>query len=125
MKARLIPLIVIGVVLSMAFGSLSPAFASSPRPDASALAASSCKVRAYPGWNNSGLNHNKWLDVYPSRLRTDGMFIYFDPLANGWRGVVWQAWGIYGSALRFGVSTSWTWTHPYWTSTIWYYVYYC
>jgi hypothetical protein len=120
-KNKVSKIVLAVLLILMLVMTTSPALASA---NSNVALAGSCKTKAYPG-SSSGLTHNKWLDVYPSNLRTDGIFIYYNPLRSGWDGVKWSSWGVYGSALRFGVGTSWSLTHPYWKTTLWYYVYPC
>lgn len=125
MNKKNVSKIVLGVLLVvMLVMTVSPVLASDATTNSSVPLAASCKTKAYPK-SSSGLTHNKWLEVYPSNLRTDGIFIYYNPLRSGWDGVQWSSWGIYNGALRFGVGTSWSLTHPYWKTTLWYYVYPC
>lgn len=86
--------------------------------------AATCTRTGYPGWNN-GITHNKWISVSPTNIPTNGYFLYYNQFTHGWSSVRWNAWGIYGSYVKFGVDTSWTWTHPYWKVTPWRYVYNC
>lgn len=112
------------VVLAMAISPVSASPSAQPGLSPSMLNSrppnwvGPCTVRAFPGSNgNLLLEHTKYLDVYG--VPTGGYFIYYYGSASG--SMMLSPWGIYGSALRFGVPTSWYVFHMNWKSYNWYY----
>lgn len=108
------------VVLAVSFEGTTPTTNAAP-------AAGSCVTSNLRAWDMGGgtpWNRNFVIDVYGTR-NSSGFFLYYDPLAGGWRSIRWSPWYLLSNGVRFGVSTAWAYTHPWWQNTAWRYVYPC
>ena len=78
----------------------------------------------YPRTLNQ-ISHRNALDVIGT-TNASGYFLYYNPISHSWNSVRWSPWYLLGnSGVRFGVSTTWTWSHPWWKNTSWRYIYPC
>lgn len=97
-------------------------------PTSRVLAAScvTTNVDAYDLGTGTWYDPDYVVDVYDVS-NTSGAFLYWNPLNSSWESVYFSPWySINGGAgVRWGVDTTWTWSHPYWAATSWRYVYPC
>jgi hypothetical protein len=99
---------------------------AAPSTTAQAASCITSNVDAYDMGGGLPWNPNYVVDVYDVS-NTDGYFLYWNPFDGSWEGVSFKPWyGINrGAGVRWGVSTFFALTHPYWESTSWRYVYPC
>ena len=115
-------MLLIALLTSFMFTGASPT-------KAQALNANYCSTSNLRAWDMGGgvpWDRNYVIDVY-GITKGDGYFIYYDPVAGGWKNIKWDAQNLINNNhdIRFGVSTGWAYAHPWWDATAWRYVYPC
>ncbi len=91
--------------------------------------AAQCSLSNLRAWDMGGgvpWNRNFVIDVYGT-TNNSGYFLYYDPTRSSWMSIRLSSHYLINNntGIRFGVSTSWAYTHPWWQSTAWRYVYNC
>lgn len=99
-------------------------FVFSPAEGVSAGQCSTSNVHAYDRGGGTPWNRNYVLDVYETS-NAQGFFLYYDPLRSAWRSIRFSPWYGIDNGVRFGLSTWWAHSHPWWSATSWRYVYSC
>lgn len=114
------------ILLAALFLALVMGVVLMPSEPALAGSCTTSNVNAYDMGGGTPWNPNYVVDVNDVS-NTSGHFLYWDPFSGSWKGVYFSPWYSIngGQGVRWGVSTSWAWTHPYWASTSWRYVYPC